>query len=69
MGARAERATEALRSQMDGKTAAYFSSCVRCGMCAEACLFYRETEDPRYTPIYKVEPLRKLWREEQHRHQ
>ena len=38
---------------------AFFSSCVSCGLCAEACIFYRETEDPKYTPINKVEPMRK----------
>jgi Fe-S oxidoreductase len=27
-------------------------------------LFYTETKDPRYTPIYKTEPLRKLWKKE-----
>jgi len=42
----------------------FFSSCVRCGICAESCLFYTETDDPRYTPIYKTEPMRKLWKNE-----
>jgi Fe-S oxidoreductase len=37
---------------------------VHCGICAESCLFYTETRDPRYTPIYKTEPLRKLWKNE-----
>jgi Fe-S oxidoreductase len=59
-----ERGVEILRSQIDGRVAAYLSSCVRCGMCADACLFYTETQDPRYTPIHKLEPLRKLWRRE-----
>jgi Fe-S oxidoreductase len=33
-------------------------------MCAQACLFYTETGDPRYTPINKLEPLRKVWQQE-----
>jgi Fe-S oxidoreductase len=37
---------------------------VHCGICAEACLFFTETNDPRYTPIYKTEPIRKLWSRE-----
>lgn len=53
-----------LRAEIDGKVRSYLSSCVNCGICAEACLFYTETRDPRYTPIYKTEPLRKLWRRE-----
>jgi Fe-S oxidoreductase len=59
-----ERGLEAMRDQMDTRVMSYFSSCVHCGICAEACLFCTETEDPRYTPIYKAEPLRKLWRRE-----
>ncbi len=59
-----ERGIEVLREQIDGKIASYFSSCVNCGLCAEACLFYTETGDPRYTPIYKLEPMRRLWRRE-----
>jgi len=37
---------------------------VHCGICAEACLFFTETGDPRYTPIHKTEPMRKLWSQE-----
>lgn len=59
-----ERGYNALKEQIDAPTAAFLSSCVHCGMCAEACLFYTETGDPRYTPIHKVEPLRKVWRQE-----
>jgi len=59
-----EQGVAALREQIDAKVASYFSSCVHCGICAEACLFYTETGDPRYTPIYKVEPLKKLWSRE-----
>ena len=50
-----------LESQIDARVSSYFSSCVHCGLCAEACLFYTETGDPRYTPIYKLEPMRRLW--------
>ncbi|ALG67143.1 (Fe-S)-binding protein [Beggiatoa leptomitoformis] len=59
-----ERGYNALKNQIDAATAAYLQSCVHCGMCAEACLFYTETQDPKYTPIYKVEPLRKVWEQE-----
>ena len=58
------RGIEAMRAQMDSRVMSYMSSCVHCGVCAEACLFYTETGDARYTPIYKTEPLRKLWRQE-----
>ena len=58
------RGLEVLRAQIDKKIASYFSSCVHCGLCAEACLFYTETGDARFTPIYKVEPMRRLWQRE-----
>lgn len=59
-----ERGINALREQIDAPIASYFSSCVHCGMCADACLFHTETGDPRYVPIYKLEPMRRLWEQE-----
>ena len=59
-----ERGVDMLKSQVDARVESYFSSCTGCGVCAEACLFYLETGDPRYTPIYKTEPLRKVWKNE-----
>jgi Fe-S oxidoreductase len=64
MSERIELAREAMRKQVDGKVSSYFSSCVRCGLCAEACHFHVETRDPRFAPIYKLEPMRKVWRSE-----
>jgi Fe-S oxidoreductase len=59
-----ERGMNAFREQMNAPIASFFSSCVNCGMCAEACLFYTETGDPKYTPINKLEPLRRVWEQE-----
>ena len=59
-----ERGVEALKAQIDSRVESYFSSCTGCGVCAESCLFYLESGDPRYTPIYKTEPLRKVWKNE-----
>jgi len=59
-----ERGLNAFREQMDAPVASFFSSCVNCGMCAQACLFYTETGDPKYTPIHKLEPLRRVWEQE-----
>ena len=45
-----------------GVTAAlHLESCVRCGLCADACHFYRTTGDPKYTPIRKLEPFRRAY--------
>jgi len=64
MSASLEKGINALKQQIDAPIATFFSSCVHCGMCAEACLFYTETGDPKYTPINKVEPLRIIWKQE-----
>ena len=59
-----EKGINALKRQVDSSVAAFFSSCVHCGLCAEACLFYTETGDPKRTPINKTEPLRRIWKSE-----
>ncbi len=59
-----ERGLNILREQIDTPTAAFFSSCVHCGLCAQACLFYTETCNPKYMPVHKLEPLRRLWEQE-----
>ncbi|MCR4378368.1 MAG: (Fe-S)-binding protein [Rhodospirillales bacterium] len=64
MTATLERGLNALREQIDAPVASFFTSCVSCGLCAEACLFYRETEDPQYTPIKKLDLMRRVWSRE-----
>lgn len=64
MSDKANKATHALLEQIDAPTMSFFTSCVHCGMCADACLFYTETGDPKYTPIYKVLPMRRVWQQE-----
>jgi len=61
MSASLKKGISALKEQVDSTVASFFSSCVHCGMCAEACLFYTETGDPERTPINKTEPLRRIW--------
>jgi Fe-S oxidoreductase len=39
-------------------------SCIHCGICAEACHYYIATEDPQYTPIWKVEPFKQAYKRE-----
>jgi len=64
MSASLERGVQAFREVLDAPAASFFTSCVHCGLCAEACLFYIESGDPKYTPIHKLKPLRRLWRQE-----
>ena len=64
MSASLDKGINALKGQVDSTVAAFFSSCVHCGMCADACLFYTEIGDPAATPINKTEPLRRIWKSE-----
>jgi Fe-S oxidoreductase len=64
MSATFEKGINAFKEVIDTPIASYFSSCVHCGLCAEACLFYTETGDAKYTPIHKLEPLRRVWQQE-----
>ena len=59
-----ERGIQALKEQIDAPVAAFFSSCTHCGICADACLFHTETGCPTFTPINKVEPMRRVWEQE-----
>jgi Fe-S oxidoreductase len=64
MSATFEKGVNALKEQVDSSVAAFFSSCVHCGLCADACLFHTETDAPETTPINKTEPLRRIWKTE-----
>ncbi len=62
-----QRVENAMRSFVRdfGRAAAmYMESCVSCGLCAEACHFFETTGDPRFTPIYKIEPFKRAYQRE-----
>lgn len=58
------RAKEAFLAGIDADIATYLESCIHCGMCAEACHFYLSTGEAKYTPIFKAEVLKKVYRRE-----
>ena len=47
MSASLEKGVRVLNEVIDAPIASYFSSCVHCGLCAEACLFYTENRGPK----------------------
>lgn len=61
---RIERVKETFRRRLDANMATYLETCIHCGMCAEVCHFYEATGEGKYTPIYKVDPLRRFYRRE-----
>jgi Fe-S oxidoreductase len=44
------------------QTASYLDGCLHCGMCADACHFHVRTDDPRYTPIWKIELFKRTYK-------
>ena len=61
---RMSRARRAFLARIGRRTAVDFETCIHCGMCAESCHFFVATGDERYTPAYKVDPLRRFYRRE-----
>ena len=61
---RVRRAMVNFAKDINRTTATYMEACVHCGQCAEACHYYVQTGDPKYTPIHKLEPMRRVWSQE-----
>ncbi|MCW8964167.1 MAG: (Fe-S)-binding protein [Gammaproteobacteria bacterium] len=51
-------------SHLDSAMGMDLESCIHCGMCAEACHFYMATNDAKYTPIYKLDLMKRVYRRE-----
>lgn len=58
---RVARAKHVFMKRMSMGLAMNLEACIDCGMCAEACHYFLATRDPKYTPIKKLEPLRRFY--------
>ncbi len=47
---------------IDRKQLASLEACVRCGICAESCHYYRSEPKLEHTPFYRAEQLRRIYR-------
>jgi Fe-S oxidoreductase len=63
-GVRITGAMRGFASEIGALSAFRLESCIHCGICAESCHFYIATEDPKYTPIWKVEPFKQAYKRE-----
>lgn len=61
---RLRRAMANFAKNINRTTATYMEACVHCGQCAEACHYYVRTEDPKYTPIWKLEIFKQAYKRE-----
>jgi Fe-S oxidoreductase len=59
-----EGAMRSFSSEIGALSAFRLESCIHCGICAESCHFYIATEDPKYTPIWKIEPFKQAYKRE-----
>ena len=62
--ARVERAMQSFALDYGALTALRLESCIHCGICADACHYYIATEDPQYTPVWKIEPFKQAYKRE-----
>jgi Fe-S oxidoreductase len=59
--ARVDAAMRSFVREFGVSAALHMESCVRCGLCAEACHFHITTGEAKYTPIYKLELFRRAY--------
>lgn len=52
----------AILDRRDGRLQTHLNSCVRCGLCAESCIFYLSSHDDRYIPAKKVDIVSSIYR-------
>ncbi len=59
-----ELALKALESQLNQPLETALEACARCGICAEACHYYRAEPKVEHIPAYRAEQLRSVYRHE-----
>ncbi|OGP67481.1 MAG: hypothetical protein A2169_12320 [Deltaproteobacteria bacterium RBG_13_47_9] len=50
------------RSKLDRTTRAYLDVCTRCGICNDACFAYASVPKVEYTPVWRAEVVRKIYK-------
>lgn len=61
---RVQRAKRKMIAELTAPMANALESCIHCGLCAEACHFYMTNQDGKYTPIRKLDLLKRVYRRE-----
>ncbi len=63
-GERAARAVRQFVRDFGATAATWLESCIHCGQCAEACHYYVQTGEAKYTPVWKLEPFKQAYKRE-----
>jgi Fe-S oxidoreductase len=53
---------EVFRRRLTRELDAGFQACVHCGLCADSCHYFLATGDPKMTPAYRLEQIRRIYR-------
>ena len=59
---KAEAIVESFKKKLNRQAVLAHATCVHCGMCNESCHYFLATGDPKMTPAYKVDQVRKLFK-------
>lgn len=57
-----DKAITLLKDESDSKLITHLNACVRCGLCADSCMFYLAYKEPQYIPAAKVAMVSSLYR-------
>jgi Fe-S oxidoreductase len=58
----ARQALKQFSRRINRQAAAWLEACVHCGLCTDACPYFLVFGDPKMTPAYKADQLRKVYR-------
>ena len=61
-GDKADVVMKSLGRKINKQLAVSMHACVHCGVCNDSCQFFLANGDPKMTPVYKAELLRKLYK-------
>lgn len=62
MSEKAKRFNANFKARMTRQQMLSLSACAHCGMCADSCHYYTVTQDPKMTPAYKADRVRRLYK-------
>jgi len=57
-----EKGLDILAGKIDNKLLTNLNSCVRCGLCADSCMFFKALNEPKYIPARKVALVSSVYR-------
>ena len=57
-----EKALEILKARSDSKLLTHLNACVKCGLCADSCMYYKAMGKPEFIPAAKVDLVSSIYR-------